>query len=152
MFLNRQRLSRRFGFVSDTDLLGDVFDHRCQRLGDGGVLRFVEIGFSVAAVGIDPHGQVYRYLTQQRQGGLLGRFACAAPAEDVVLGPAGGMDSLTLVEFVLAIEETLANEFDRNVAVAPMERIDTSETGPFRTVGSLVAHVATLLEEEESAA
>ena len=70
----------------------------------------------------------------------------------VLLGPAGGMDSLTLVEFVLAIEETLANEFGRNVAVAPMERIDTSETGPFRTVGSLVAHVATLLEEEESAA
>lgn len=61
----------------------------------------------------------------------------------VIVGPGGVLDSLGIVNFVLALEERAADALGRSVPLLDTDRI-ADATGPFRTVGSLADHLTAL--------
>lgn len=68
-------------------------------------------------------------------------------APDAILyGTGGNLDSLDLVRLVVLFEEEIANETDCAVSIAD-DRAISQENSHFHTVGSLVTHVAKLIEE-----
>ena len=67
--------------------------------------------------------------------------------ESVLFGKGGGLDSLGLVNLIIAIEQNIEDEFDVNIAINN-ERAMSQENSPFRTVGSLADYIELLLEEK----
>jgi acyl carrier protein len=63
-----------------------------------------------------------------------------------LLGGEGGVDSLTFVNLVVAVEEQVQRRF-RKLVVLVNEDAMTGGTHPFRTVGTLAGYVGTLLEQ-----
>jgi acyl carrier protein len=66
--------------------------------------------------------------------------------ETVVFGRAGRLDSLGLVNLIVAIEQAVEDEFAVSVALAD-EKAMSQRSSPFRTVGVLAAYVRARLEE-----
>lgn len=62
-----------------------------------------------------------------------------------LMGEADGLDSLGLVNLIVAVEEEIEEEFGVTISLAD-EKARTQADNPLRTVGSLAAYVATLLE------
>lgn len=67
-------------------------------------------------------------------------------AESVLFGPSGRLDSLGLVDLILAVEQKIAEELDVAVTLAD-EKAMSQKRSPFRTVGSLVDYICHLLDE-----
>ncbi len=68
-------------------------------------------------------------------------------SEDTVLfGYSGQLDSLGLVDLVLAVEQKITEKLDRVVTLAD-EKAMSQEKSPFRTVGFLAEYICQLLEE-----
>lgn len=65
--------------------------------------------------------------------------------DTVLLGP-GGLDSIGLVNLVVAVEQGLQDAFDRTLVLAS-EKAMSRRTSPFRTVGALKAYIQELLQE-----
>jgi acyl carrier protein len=63
-----------------------------------------------------------------------------------LFGSTGQLDSLDLVTLVLAIEDRTADELGRRLSLAS-DRAMSQERSPFRTVGTLVDYMATLIDE-----
>jgi acyl carrier protein len=67
-------------------------------------------------------------------------------AESVLFGPEGRLDSLGLVDLILAAEQKIAEELDAVVTLAD-EKAMSQKSSPFRTVGALADYVCILLDE-----
>ncbi len=67
--------------------------------------------------------------------------------ESPLFGKEGKLDSLGLVNLILAVEERISNELDLNITLAD-ERAMSRKNSPFRTVQSLADYVAERTEEE----
>ena len=61
----------------------------------------------------------------------------------VIVGPGGVLDSLGIVNFVLALEEKIGDAIGRPVQLLDPELL-ALEQGPFRTVDALATHVSAL--------
>lgn len=70
--------------------------------------------------------------------------------ETVLSGPAAALDSLGLVNLVVETEQQIEDEFGVLVNLAD-EKAMAVEPSPFRTLGSLIQYIASLLETEVSA-
>lgn len=66
--------------------------------------------------------------------------------DTVLYGNSSKLDSLGFVNLVLAIEESIEDEFDIVVTIADKVAV-SQESNPFRTVESLIRYIADLLEE-----
>ena len=67
-------------------------------------------------------------------------------ADSPVFGRAGRLDSLALVNLIVAIEQAIEDDFGVSVALAD-EKAVSQRSSPFRTVGSLAAYVRERVEE-----
>lgn len=71
----------------------------------------------------------------------------AKSLETVLFGKSGLLDSLGLVNFIVAAEEKIEETLGETVTLAD-ERAMSHKNNPFKTVGSLVDYIAMLLEEK----
>jgi acyl carrier protein len=67
--------------------------------------------------------------------------------ETVLVGSGGQLDSLGLINLIVAIEQKVEEEYGRTVTLAD-ERAMGREPSPFTTMGALVEYVAGLLREK----
>lgn len=68
----------------------------------------------------------------------------ASSPETPLVDNQNGIDSLALVNLVAAIEQVVFDETGKSIVVAD-ESVFSSPSNPFRTVGSLAAHLETML-------
>lgn len=66
--------------------------------------------------------------------------------DTVLFGGSGVLDSLGLVTLIAAIEERVEDMLGVSITLAD-ERAIAQKNSPFKTVGSLVDHIASLLKE-----
>jgi len=66
--------------------------------------------------------------------------------DTVLFGRSGVLDSLGLVNLIVAAEEKIEEEFGITITIAD-ERAMSRKNSPFRTIGTLVDYVSSLLEE-----
>ena len=59
------------------------------------------------------------------------------------------LDSLGLINLIVAVEQNIEDEFDISLTLAD-ERAMSQRHSPFRTVGSLVDYISMLFEEESN--
>ena len=69
--------------------------------------------------------------------------------ETLLSGPSGVLDSLGLVNLVVETEQQIEDEFGVLVNLAD-EKAMAVEPSPFKTLGSLVLYITSLLETEVS--
>jgi len=67
--------------------------------------------------------------------------------ETVLFGRDGKLDSLGLVNLIVAVEENLEDEFERAIVLVD-DRAMSQENSPFQTIGSLADYIVRLLQEE----
>ena len=65
----------------------------------------------------------------------------------VLFGEGGKLDSLGLINLVVAVEQNIEDEFDVTITLAD-ERAMSQETSPFRTIGTLMDYIEMLLGEK----
>ena len=65
-------------------------------------------------------------------------------------GRNGVLDSLGLVSFVMAVEQSVESEFSVAVTLAD-EKALSQQNSPFQTIGSLADYIKNLLEEASKA-
>ena len=66
--------------------------------------------------------------------------------DTVLFGQGGGLDSLGLVNFVVASEQKILEDFSKPVSISD-ERAMSQKNSPFRTIGTLVDYIEMLLKE-----
>lgn len=77
--------------------------------------------------------------------------AALEPASDTVLfGRGSRLDSLGLVNLIVAVEGSLADELDVEITLAD-EKAMSQASSPFRTVDTLADYIVTSLEEAADA-
>ena len=64
-----------------------------------------------------------------------------------LFGQGSSLDSLGLINLVVAVEQNIEDEFDVEITLADV-RAMSQENSPFRTVGSLTDYIEMLLEEK----
>lgn len=67
--------------------------------------------------------------------------------DTVLFGQNGKLDSLGLINLVVAVEQNIEDEFDIPITLAD-ERAMSQEKNPFRTVESLANYIEILLDEK----
>jgi acyl carrier protein len=67
--------------------------------------------------------------------------------ETVIFGKDGKLDSLGIVNFIVAVEEQIEEEFDVELTLAD-ENASAMEESPFATMETLAKYVAKRVEEE----
>lgn len=67
--------------------------------------------------------------------------------DTVLLGRGGRLDSLAVVNFIVATEMNLEEEFGVSLNLAD-DKAMSLENSPFRTLGTLAGYIAHLLEEK----
>lgn len=72
----------------------------------------------------------------------------AKSPETVLYGPGGALDSLGLVNLVVAVEEALANETGLLLTLAD-QRAMSRRKSPFRTIAVLAEYICELAKEPE---
>jgi acyl carrier protein len=65
-----------------------------------------------------------------------------------LLDGAGNLDSLGMVNLIVAAEQNIEEEFGTPISLLNEEAFSEND-GPFRNVDTLVRHIARLLEEKE---
>jgi len=71
-------------------------------------------------------------------------------ADSVLLGDSGTLDSLTLVNLIVAAEQKIEEELGVTISLAD-ERAMSQESSPFNTLGNLVDYISLLLSEHDGA-
>ena len=66
--------------------------------------------------------------------------------ETVLLGKEGNVDSILLVNLVVAIEQRIEDEFDIEVNLAD-ERALFEKESPFRTIGTLIDYISQIIKK-----
>ncbi|MBM3302477.1 MAG: hypothetical protein FJY85_21305 [Deltaproteobacteria bacterium] len=69
--------------------------------------------------------------------------------DTILMGDAGAVDSLKLVNLIVAIEQEIEQTFHVSINLADDESMSLAEN-PFATVGSLANYVSLLLERKSS--
>jgi acyl carrier protein len=64
--------------------------------------------------------------------------------EAILLGAGGTLDSLGVVNLIVAVEEKIDATFGKSISLANEEYL-VAESSPFRTIGGLVDHVSMIL-------
>ena len=64
-------------------------------------------------------------------------------------GGEGNLDSIELVNLVVAIEQNIEDEFDVSITIAD-ERAMSQKHSPFRTIGSLATYLNMILNEKQN--
>ena len=67
-------------------------------------------------------------------------------AETVLFGKNGKLDSLDLVNLLVAIEQSIEDEYDITITIAD-EKAMSQERSPFRTIGTLADYIDTLISD-----
>ena len=67
--------------------------------------------------------------------------------ETRLFGGNSNLDSLGLINLIVAVEKNIENEFDTTITLAD-ERAMSQENSPFRTVGSLTDYIEMIFEEK----
>jgi acyl carrier protein len=67
----------------------------------------------------------------------------------ILFGKGGPLDSLGLVNLIVATEQQIEEDFGIPISLAD-ERAMSQETSPFRTVDRLVNYIALLLKEQKN--
>ena len=83
-------------------------------------------------------------INNQNEGLIIGKSP-----KTVLFGNGGILDSLGLVNFVIAIEQNIEDDCGLKIIIAN-ERAMSQKHSPFRTIGSLVDYIEMLLEEESN--
>ena len=81
-------------------------------------------------------------INNQNEGLIIGKSP-----KTVLFGNGGILDSLGLVNLIIAIEQNIEDEYGISLALAD-ERAMSQKHSPFRTLGSLVDYIEMLLEEK----
>jgi len=68
-------------------------------------------------------------------------------AETVLFGHSGKLDSLGLVDLILATEERIMEEFDISITLAD-EKAMSQKKSPFMTVATLADYIGHILDEK----
>jgi acyl carrier protein len=89
--------------------------------------------------------QVIERSISETNEGLPADQRIASSPDAVLFGERGSLDSLSLVNLIVSVEEGVAEEFGVSIVLAD-EKAMSRRTSPFRTVGTLSDYVATLLE------
>jgi acyl carrier protein len=58
--------------------------------------------------------------------------------EDITLS--GELNSLEMVDFIIALEELIKKEFGKKISLVD-EEVDSAASNPFQTIGTLVNHI-----------
>lgn len=66
-----------------------------------------------------------------------------------LLGQGSKLDSLGLINFIVAVEQNVEDKFDITITLAD-ERAMSQEISPFRTVGSLACYIEMILVENKN--
>ena len=66
-----------------------------------------------------------------------------------LLGQGSNLDSLGLINFIVAVEQNVEDKFDITITLAD-ERAMSQEISPFRTVGSLADYIEMILVENKN--
>ena len=66
-----------------------------------------------------------------------------------LLGQGSKLDSLGLINLIVAVEQNVEDKFDITITLAD-ERAMSQEISPFRTVGSLADYIEMILEENKN--
>ena len=69
-------------------------------------------------------------------------------ADAVLLGDSGTLDSVTLVNLIVAAEQKIEEELGVTISLAD-ERAMSQESSPLSTVGNLVDYISLLLSEHD---
>jgi len=67
--------------------------------------------------------------------------------ETVLYGENGQLDSLGLINLIVAVEQNIEDEFDVTITLAD-DRAMSQKRSPFNTVGTLTNYIEILLKEE----
>lgn len=70
--------------------------------------------------------------------------------DTILMGSGSDLDSLAIVNLIVAVEQDIEDAFDLSVTLAS-ERALAQEVSPFRTVKSLRDYISILVEEEMGA-
>ena len=68
-------------------------------------------------------------------------------AETILFGKEGKLDSLALVNLLVAIEQNIEDEYDITITIAD-EKAMSQERSPFRTIGTLVDYIDMLINDK----
>jgi acyl carrier protein len=66
----------------------------------------------------------------------------------VLIGETSKLDSLGLINFIVAVEQKIEDEFNKTVTLTEDEDLISSTEGPFQTIGTLSDYLADQLEEK----
>jgi len=83
---------------------------------------------------------VMKELNEEREGGIL-----ALNESAILFGRGSSLDSLGLVSLIVGVEQRILDELDLEIELAD-EKAMSQTRSPFRTVGSLVDYIHSLLE------
>ena len=75
-----------------------------------------------------------------------GRSAPKTP-ETVLLGPTSGLDSLKLVNLIVAVEQRVEEEFGFAISAIANEKAMSQKSSPLRTAGTLADFISSILKE-----
>ena len=78
---------------------------------------------------------------------LTGEMKLEKSTHTALFGQGCKLDSLGLINLIVAVEQNIEDEFDITITLAD-ERSMSQKHSPFRTVGSLVDYIEMLLKEE----
>ena len=101
--------------------------------------RFRE-SLSVAAQSEEQVLQVVYRAIDEINPGLPAERRLKKSASTALFGQAGGLDSLGLVNLIVAVEQAVEDELGASVTLAD-EKAMSQSASPFRTVGTLAAYV-----------
>ena|SRR3989338_5731414 len=65
----------------------------------------------------------------------------------VLLGPSSGLDSLKLVNLIVAVEQRVEEEFGFPISAIANERAMSQKVSPLRNAGTLADFIASILAE-----
>ena len=68
-------------------------------------------------------------------------------SETVLLGPAGGLDSLKLVNLIVAVEQRVEEEFGFAISAVANEKAMSQKSSPLRSAGTLADFITSILIE-----
>ena len=93
--------------------------------------------------------EVIKKSIDQLNSQIDNNFRLDQSADTVLFGKNGKLDSLGLINLIVAVEQNIEDEFDISLTLAD-ERAMSQRHSPFRTVGSLVDYISMLFEEESN--
>jgi acyl carrier protein len=94
----------------------------------------------------EPVGSIIAQCARELDDGWTERIPLELGDEAPLYGGEGVLDSLALVQLVLAVEDAIEERFGVNVSLAD-KRAVSQTSSPFRTIGTLTAYVEVRLLE-----